>query len=74
MTLSVHSVDAVDVRMCCCCYADVGNDVTPIQPNKDCFLLNFKKKNKVTSVELMQIWQHYDEDNDGTIEKIELQG
>lgn len=41
---------------------------------EDCFLLNFKKKNKVTSVELMQIWQHYDEDNDGTIEKIELQG
>ena len=41
---------------------------------EDCFLLKFKKKNKVTSIELMKIWQHYDEDNDGTIEQIELQG
>ena len=28
---------------------------------EECFLFKFKKKSKISSVELMDIWQHYDE-------------
>jgi Ca2+-binding EF-hand superfamily protein len=41
---------------------------------EECFLFKFKKRSKISSVELMDIWMHYDENGDGSIEKFELEG
>jgi Ca2+-binding EF-hand superfamily protein len=41
---------------------------------EDCFLLKFKAKSRITSVDFMHIWAHYDENGDGEIHQAELHG
>eukprot|EP00164_Ancoracysta_twista_P007517 GFYU01010678.1.p1 GENE.GFYU01010678.1~~GFYU01010678.1.p1 ORF type:complete len:279 (+),score=105.81 GFYU01010678.1:59-895(+) len=43
-------------------------------PQDDNFLLQFKNKHKLTSVQFMSVFRQYDEDNNGYIESTELLG
>lgn len=41
---------------------------------EECFLLDFRSKCRISSVDLMRVFTHYDEDSNGKIQQAELQG
>ncbi|XP_046843645.1 calretinin-like [Xenia sp. Carnegie-2017] len=50
------------------------DEMSKILPTEKNFLMNFRKNVKLTSVEFMEIWFHYDLDKSGFLEGHEIEG
>ncbi|CAH3129941.1 unnamed protein product [Porites lobata] len=50
------------------------NEVAQILPTEENFLLQFQRNAKLTSVDFMKIWNHYDADKKGYLERQQLRG
>lgn len=50
------------------------NEVAQILPTEQNFLLQFHRESKISSVDFMRIWNHYDAYREGYLEKKQLRG
>ncbi|KAL9975306.1 hypothetical protein ACROYT_G012459 [Oculina patagonica] len=49
-------------------------EVAQILPTEQNFLLQFHRESKISSVDFMKIWNHYDDDREGYLDKKHLRG